>query len=777
MSKEQFVIGVDYGTDSVRAVLVNAADGKELSQSVFYYPRWKKGLYCDASANRFRQHPLDYVEGLESTIKDCLAQAGKEAAANVKAISVDTTGSTPVAVDNTGTPLALLPGFEEDPNAMFVLWKDHTSVKEAAEINEHAQKFDTNYLQYVGGIYSSEWFWAKLLHILRTDKKIKANCYSWVEHCDWVPFLLSGGNDAQQMKRSVCSAGHKALWAADFGGLPPDEFFTKLDPVFSATYTSDKAAGNLCEEWAMRLGLSTDVLIGVGAFDAHMGAVGGQIEPYYLSKVMGTSTCDILVAPSNEVNDTLVKGICGQVPGSVIPGMIGMEAGQSAFGDAYAWFRNLVNWPAENLQADQKIKEEFNFKIIPALSEKAAMLPLEEDDELSVDWMNGRRTPDANQLLKGAITGIDLASDAPKIFRSVVEATCFGAKAIVDRFISQGIPVKGLIGLGGVARRSPFIMQMMADVMNRPIRIHRSEQTCAAGAAMFAATVAGIYNNVEDAMKAMGQGFDAEYFPDPAKAAIYQKRFARYQLLGDFIEGQTVAPVKNSNKYQDIRQAAYDANMQLPKLGLVLFTFGNVSVVDREAGVFAIKPSGVPYEDLSPEKMVIVDLDGNTVEGDLRPSSDTKTHAVLYKHWKKIGAIVHTHSTYATAWAQAQRDIPIYGTTHADHNTVNIPCAPPMDDERIKGDYEYETGFQVINCFEERELSYEEVEMILVGNHAPFAWGKNAGKAIYNAAVLEEVARMALLTEQVNPKAPVLKDTLIQKHWQRKHGEDSYYGQ
>jgi len=787
MNNDRFVIGVDYGTDSVRAVLVNAANGKEAGSSVFYYPRWKKGLYCDPSANRFRQHPLDYIEGLESTIKDCLQKAGAAIAANVKAISVDTTGSTPVAVDKKGVPLALLPGFEEDPNAMFVLWKDHTAVKEAAAINAHAQKFETNYLQYVGGIYSSEWFWAKLLHILRVDEKISKSCYSWIEHCDWIPFLLSGGTDVHQLKRSVCAAGHKALWAEEFGGLPPDDFFATLDPLlkgftsrlFSQTYTSDKAAGTLCAEWSKRLGLSKDVIIGVGAFDAHMGAVGGQVEPYYLSKVMGTSTCDILVAPSNEVNDTLVKGICGQVPGSVIPGMMGMEAGQSAFGDAYAWFRDLLNWPMDNLNTDQKLKEELSSNIISALSEKAADLPVHEHDELALDWLNGRRTPDANQLLKGAITGIDLASDATKIFRAIVEATCFGAKAIVDRFISQGIPVKGLIGLGGVARRSPFIMQMMADVMNRPIRIHRSEQTCAAGAAMFAATAAGIYPKVEDAMQAMGQGFDAEYFPDPAKAVIYQKRFSQYRHLGNFIEQQTGAPSSKNkaDQYHAIRQSAYDANMQLPKLGLVIFTFGNVSVVDRQTGVFAIKPSGVPYDELSPEKMVIVDLDGNIVEGELRPSSDTKTHAVLYKHWKNIGSIVHTHSTHATAWAQAQRDIPIYGTTHADHNTVNIPCAAPMDDERIKGDYEYETGFQVINCLKERQLSYEDVEMILVANHAPFAWGKTAAKAVYNAAVLEEIARMAYITEQVNPDAATLKETLVQKHWQRKHGDNSYYGQ
>lgn len=230
-------------------------------------------------------------------------------------------------------------------------------------------------------------------------------------------------------------------------------------------------------------------------------------------------------------------------------------------------------------------------------------------------------------------------------------------------------------------------------------------------------------------------------------------------------------------KYTHIQQEAFEANMQLPKLGLVLFTFGNVSAVDRSLGVFAIKPSGVPYDELTPDKMVIVDFDANVVEGKLRPSSDTKTHAVLYKHWNKIGGIVHTHSTYATAWAQAQRDIPIFGTTHADHNTCDVPSAQPMNDEMIKGDYEHETGFQIINCFKEKGLSYEEVEMILVGNHAPFTWGKNAAKAVYNSAVLEQVAQMAYLTETINANAPRLKDALIKKHFERKHGPDSYYGQ
>ena len=386
MSMNQFVIGVDFGTDSVRSVLVNAGNGEEVSSSVFHYPRWKQGLYCNAVFNQFRQHPSDYIEGLEQTIKACLQKAGAENVKNVKAISVDTTGSSPVAVDKTGIPLALLPGFENNPNAMFVLWKDHTAVAEAAQINEHAAKFSTNYLQYVGGIYSSEWFWAKLLHVLRVDEAVEKNIASWVEHCDWIPFLLSGGNDITQMKRAVCSAGHKALWAEEFNGLPPNDFFRSLDPLldgftnklFTETYTADKSAGTLSNEWATRLGLGTDVIVGVGAFDAHMGAVGGQIEPYHLSKVMGTSTCDILVAPVADLENKLVKGICGQVNGSVIPGMIGLEAGQSAFGDIYAWFKSVLEWPTKNLLHNssvidivtaEKLQEEINEKLIAELSE------------------------------------------------------------------------------------------------------------------------------------------------------------------------------------------------------------------------------------------------------------------------------------------------------------------------------------------------------------------------------------------------------------------------
>src|SRR5258708_5599497 len=376
MEKDQFVLGVDYGTDSVRSIIVNAGNGHEIASSIFYYPRWKDGVHWDPGINKFRQDPLDYIEGREQNIRICLAQAGPSVAKKVKAISIDTTGSTPVAVDQTGTPLGLLPGFENNPNALFVLWKDHTSVKEAAAINAHAEKFDTNYLQFVGGVYSSEWFWAKLLHVLKEDEQVRKACYSWVEHCDWIPFILTGGKHIPDMRRSVCAAGHKALWAEEFrttadigpdadpgrsGGLPPDDFFSSLDPLlkgftarlFTRTYTADQAAGFLSKEWAERLGLESpnQGVIGIVAFDPHMGAVGGQIEAYHLSKVMGTSTCDMLVAPLKEVEGKLVKGICGQVPGSVIPGMMGLDAGQSAFGDAYAWFKSILAWPLQNILA------------------------------------------------------------------------------------------------------------------------------------------------------------------------------------------------------------------------------------------------------------------------------------------------------------------------------------------------------------------------------------------------------------------------------------------
>ncbi len=551
---EACVIGLDFGTDSVRALIVRAADGRELATAVCPYPRWKQGEYCDAAANRFRQHPLDYIEGLETCIKNALAKAPAGTAAQIKGIGIDTTGSTPAPVDRDGAPLALLSEFAENPNAMFVLWKDHTAIREAEEINRLAKSWGgVDYTQFEGGVYSSEWFWSKILHVLREDAAIRTAAFSWVEHCDWIPALLTGNTNPITMKRSRCAAGHKAMWHELWQGLPGEEFLVRLDPLLKGlrerlyrhTFTGDQAAGTLSPAWAERLGLNTDVVVAVGAFDAHFGAVGAEIEPNTLVKVMGTSTCDMITSGMPAQGERCVAGICGQVDGSILPGQLGLEAGQSGFGDIYAWFKDVLMWPVEHLlgpelmlDADttQRLINKIDGLVIPALSEKAAAIAIEESGVLAVDWMNGRRTPDANQALKGAIAGLGLGSDAPRIFRALVEATAFGAKAIVDRFIREGVEINSVIAIGGIPRKSPFIMQVTADVINRPIRVAASEQACALGSAMAAAAAAGLYRELSAAQKAMGSGFDATYIPNPENAQKYQRIYERYQKLGHFIE-------------------------------------------------------------------------------------------------------------------------------------------------------------------------------------------------------------------------------------------------
>ncbi len=541
----KYVIGLDYGTDSVRALIADTADGREVSSAVFYYPRWKAGKYCDPAASQFRQHPLDYLEGLEASVREALSLAGPAVAENVVGISVDTTGSTPVAVDQDGIPLALLPGFEDNPHAMFILWKDHTANAEAGEINALAHRWATDFTKYVGGIYSSEWFWAKILRTLRADDAVRHAAFSWVEHCDWIPAVLTGNTNPLTIKRSRCAAGHKAMWHEEFEGLPGEAFLTQIDPLLGGlrdrlyrdTHTSDVPVGRLSGEWSARLGLPGNVVVGTGAFDAHMGAVGAGIEPYSLVRVMGTSTCDMLIAPNEAVGHTLIRGICGQVDGSILPGMLGMEAGQSAFGDVYAWFQNLLAFPLrEFLSEEEAVK--FTQKIIPSLSEKAAALPVTEHDPVALDWFNGRRTPDANHMLKGAMAGLNLGTDAPRIFKALVEATAFGAKRIVERFRSEGVPIRQVIGIGGVSKKSPFVMQTLADVLNMPIKIVQSEQACALGAAICAAAAAGVYRSMSAAQSAMASGYDAEFQPRKDQAGVYEILYQKYLTLGEFIENQ-----------------------------------------------------------------------------------------------------------------------------------------------------------------------------------------------------------------------------------------------
>jgi len=551
MSK--YVIGLDYGSDSARAVIVNAETGAEMASSVKYYPRWTEGKYCVPTANQYRQHPQDYIDALEYTVKDALSKCPAGTGEQVVGIAFDTTGSTPVFTDKNGTPLSLLPEFAENPNAMFVLWKDHTAIKEAQEINDLCARWDIDYSSYEGGIYSSEWFWAKALHVLRSDEKVRNAAYSIVEHCDWLPGLLVGKTKPEDICRSRCASGHKAMWLEKWGGLPAEDFLVALDPMlagyrerlYTSTCPSDKKTGELTEEWASRLGLTTKVAVAVGAFDCHMGAVGAEVKPGALVRVIGTSTCDIMVASYEEMGHKLIPGICGQVDGSVIPGMVGLEAGQSAFGDVYAWFKQVLAWPIENILAKstlideetkRKLIEESLDQIIPALSIEAAKVPVSESTILATDWMNGRRTPDANQMVKGTITGLNLGSSAPLIFRALVEATAYGSKAIVDRFIENGVVINEIIGIGGIALKSPFVMQTLADVLNMPIKVAKAEQACAFGTSMFAAVVAGVYEKVEDAQKAMGMGFAQEFYPNPANAALYTELYKDYLKLGQFTE-------------------------------------------------------------------------------------------------------------------------------------------------------------------------------------------------------------------------------------------------
>jgi L-ribulokinase len=530
---------------------MNASTGERVATAVRQYPRWKKGLYCDPVAGRYRQHPKDYIDALTASVKEALRKAPAGTAEKVVGIAFDTTGSTPAFTDETGTPLALLPQFADNPNAMFILWKDHTAIREAAEINALSHTWETDYTAYEGGIYSSEWYWAKALHVLREDEKVRAKAYSIVEHCEWLPALLTGVTKSSDIVRSRCANGHKAMWHEKWGGLPSEEFLTALDPLlagfrarlFERTETADKPVGTLTAEWAGRLGLSTDVVVAGGVFDCHAGAVGANITPHTFVRVIGTSTCDIMVSSYEEMGDKLIPGICGQVDGSVIPGMIGLEAGQSAFGDVYAWFRRLLEFPLRSIfgwggMTPMEKREGYvrnaGDMIIPLLTREAELIPPGESGIIATDWMNGRRTPDADQSLKGAIAGLTLGSDAPRIFRALVEGTAFGSKAIIERFRNEGIRIDNVIGIGGIALKSPFVMQILSDVLDMPIKVCKTDQACALGAAMFAATAAGIYTRVEEAQQAMNPGYANEYKPNPDAVEIYRALYRKYLNLGAF---------------------------------------------------------------------------------------------------------------------------------------------------------------------------------------------------------------------------------------------------
>ena len=541
MDMNQYIVGIDYGTDSCRALVVNSTTGKEERSYTAFYPRWRKGLFCDPAQNRYRQHPQDYIDSLEEAIQGVLRQMKPAAIDNIVALGIDTTGSTPCLTDWNGIPLALLPGYEEDPDAMFVLWKDHTAINEADEINRLAHGWETDYTARSGGIYSSEWFWSKALHILRQNDRIRRDARGLIEHCDWMPALLTGNLLPEKVKRSRCAAGHKGMWAEEWGGYPSAAFLSRLDPLLGEfrvllsdeTHTGGTPVGTLTEEWSERLGLPRSVVVSAGILDAHAGAIGAGIRANSMVKIIGTSTCDIVVTPKQDIGDKLIPGISGQVDGSVIPGLIGLEAGQSAFGDIYAWFRDLLSWTANTLPEKERVALTGN--LLQRLTVEAENLPLTETDPIANDWLNGRRSPFADQTLKGGIMGITLGTTPAQLFKSLVEATAFGSRAILEHLSKEGVRVEEVIGVGGISLKSPYVMQTLADVMGVPIKVAVTQQAGALGAAMLAAVAAGLFDSLQSATDRMEQGNLTTYIPRQEVSLLYKARYERYQSLAHFL--------------------------------------------------------------------------------------------------------------------------------------------------------------------------------------------------------------------------------------------------
>lgn len=531
---ESYVLGVDFGSDSTRCIVADTADGRCIAECTVHYPRWRAGKYCDPAVSQYRQHPMDYLEALERAIGGCLSQVPQQVVDRLAGISFDTTASTPVLTDRNGTPLALRPEFAEEPDAMFVLWKDHTALREAAEISARAAEGPVDYTRYCGGSYSCEWVWAKMLHCLRNSPALRREAYSWVEHCDWLCALLVGDTTPERLYRSRCTAGHKAMWHEEWHGLPDPDFLRSVDPLFELfeghlynnTVPNGTRVGMLSREWSKRFGINHPIAVGIGAIDCHIGAIGAGIRPGTLVKVIGTSTCDIAVSEPHDSSSRIITGICGQTQDSVLPGHIGYEAGQAAFGDLYAWLGRLLAWAAPEAKDN----------LLDRLTREAEALPRRDDAPLAVDWFNGRRTPDTNPAARGALSGLTISTSAPELYASLVEATCFGSRAIIEQLRSQHIPVERIVAVGGIAQKSPYVMQTMADVQQLPIEVSGSSQACALGAAICASVAAGIHPDIATAQRAMAAGTEHVYTPDPSLAGFYDRRYRLYRELGSVTE-------------------------------------------------------------------------------------------------------------------------------------------------------------------------------------------------------------------------------------------------
>jgi L-ribulokinase len=553
MSATKYAIGLDYGTNSVRTLIVNVANGCEVASAVWEYTHGTQGVILSHDPNLARQHPADYVTGAETTIKKALAVAKRTVRGfspdQIIGIGVDTTGSTPLPVDRHGHPLAFDRRFAKHPAAMAWLWKDHTGIAEAGEITALARKLRPQYLAKCGGTYSSEWFFSKILHCLRTSPEVFDAAYLWVECSDWVPAMLTGTEPPDQLTVGICAAGHKAMFNDAWGGYPDAEFLSQLDPKLGAlrsrlrskAHTIDRAVGGLTLEWAARTGLPANLPVAVGAFDAHLGGVGSGIAPGTLVKIIGTSACDMMVVP---VGDKLpdIPGLCGIVPGSILPGHYGLEAGQSAVGDIFNWFVNYIQPLGKKAGSHE------------ALSAAAAKLAPGESGLLALDWNNGNRTVLVDQRLTGLLLGQTLYTTPAEIYRALIEATAFGALTIINRFVEYGVKVEQIVNCGGIAEKNPLVMQIYADVTGRPIKISRSGQTCALGAAIAGAVAAGKsaggYANYADAQKAM-TGLKPRIFqPNATAHTVYKELYSLYRKLHDAFGTQQA----NDNLYPVMKE-------------------------------------------------------------------------------------------------------------------------------------------------------------------------------------------------------------------------------
>ncbi len=532
----KYAIGLDYGTNSVRALIVDIRNGKEIATSVWTYAHGDQGVVLSKDPNLARQHPADYVKGAETTIKKAISEAKRKLKSfkpeQVIGIGVDATASTPIPVDVSGKPLAFDKRFAKDLDALAWLWKDHTSVDEAEEITTLAQKIHPEYLAKCGGTYSSEWFFSKVLHCKRVNAKVFNAAYTWVEQADWIPAMLTGTEHPDQLTAGVCAAGHKGMYSDTWGGYPDRMFLAKLDPKLGQlrdrlkdqAHTIENSVGGLTKAWAKKTGLPEGTPVAVGAIDAHMGAVGAGIGPGMMVKILGTSSCDMVVASARKKLAD-IPGICGIVDGSIVPGCFGLEAGQSAVGDIFNWFVNYIQ-PGGSKAGSHE-----------ALSKEAAKLAPGESGLLALDWNNGNRNVLADQRLTGMLVGQTLYTRPAEIYRALIEATAFGALAIINRFEMYGIRVKEVVNCGGIAEKNPMVMQIYADITRRPMKISRSEQTCALGSAIAGAVAAGAkaggYKSVPEAQKAMTGLKTTVYKPDPKAHAVYKQLFELYMRLHD----------------------------------------------------------------------------------------------------------------------------------------------------------------------------------------------------------------------------------------------------